>query len=191
MVLPKMRLQPSRMGLDVNDSVARSRENTHRHREVGIMMVKLRRRGDHQRRVLRKTERRRRATAALTQMGQDKMLELLFTQLRGNASSQLAIRHIECRSDGSLLSSLFAACSTLNVDRPAPAPVCSKSQIQRSKSFMAGVAEALEVTCLSGALREVLSHQLPSIPPSPLRTRRVIVRASGLARVYHRWKLRP
>jgi hypothetical protein len=41
-----------------------------------------------------KTERRLRAAAAFTQVRQDKLLELLFTQLRGNASPRLALRHI-------------------------------------------------------------------------------------------------
>ena len=54
------------------------------------------------------TERRRRAAAAFIQMRQDKLLELLFTQLRGNASPLLAFRHIECQSDGILHSSLVS-----------------------------------------------------------------------------------
>jgi hypothetical protein len=54
------------------------------------------------------TERRRRAAPAFIQMRQDKLLELLFTQLRGNASPLLAFRHIECQSDGILHSSLVS-----------------------------------------------------------------------------------
>jgi hypothetical protein len=55
-----------------------------------------------------KTERRRRAAAALTQVRQDKLLELLVTQLCENALPWLAFRHIERQSDGILHSSLVS-----------------------------------------------------------------------------------
>src|ERR1700730_6939076 len=55
-----------------------------------------------------KTERRCRAAATFTQVRQDKSLELLFTQLRGNALPWLAFRHIERQSEGILHSSLVS-----------------------------------------------------------------------------------
>jgi hypothetical protein len=55
-----------------------------------------------------KTERRRRAAAALTQVRQDKLLELLVTQLCENALPWLAFRHIERQSDGIPHSSLVS-----------------------------------------------------------------------------------
>ena len=71
----------------------------------GIEVMHMIRKGQKDR---MKTERRLRAAAAFTQVRQDKLLELLFTQLRGNALPWLAFRHIERQSDGILHSSLVS-----------------------------------------------------------------------------------
>jgi transposase len=56
--------------------------------------------------ILAKGEKFDPSSTALIQVRQNKLLELLFTQFRGNSSSRLVFRHIECQSDGILHSSL-------------------------------------------------------------------------------------